>query len=31
MFLSESVILGLIGGIVGTAVGIAASLLMGPL
>ncbi len=31
MFLSESVILGLVGGIVGTAVGIAASLLMGPL
>ena len=31
MFLSEAVILGLIGGIVGTAIGIAASLLMGPL
>ena len=31
MFLSEAVILGLIGGIVGTAMGIAASLLMGPL
>ncbi len=31
IFLSEAVILGLVGGIVGTAVGIAASLLMGPL
>lgn len=31
MFLSEAAILGLIGGIVGTAMGIAASLLMGPL
>ena len=31
MFLSESVILGLIGGLVGTAVGIVASLIMGPL
>lgn len=31
MFLSEAAILGLIGGIVGTATGIAASLLMGPL
>jgi putative ABC transport system permease protein len=31
MFLSEAVILGLIGGIVGTATGIVASLLMGPL
>lgn len=31
MFLSESVILGLIGGLVGTGVGILASLLMGPL
>ena len=31
MFLSEAVILGLIGGVVGTAMGIAASLLMGPL
>jgi putative ABC transport system permease protein len=31
MFLSESVILGLVGGIVGTIVGIGASLLMGPL
>ena len=31
LFLSEAAILGLIGGIVGTATGIAASLLMGPL
>ena len=31
MFLSESVILGLVGGILGTIVGIGASLLMGPL
>jgi putative ABC transport system permease protein len=31
MFLSESIILGLVGGLVGTAVGLFASLLMGPL
>jgi len=31
MFLSESVILGLVGGLVGTGVGILASLIMGPL
>ena len=31
MFLSEAAILGLIGGIIGTTVGIAASLIMGPL
>ena len=31
MFLSEAAILGLIGGILGTAMGIAASLIMGPL
>ncbi len=31
MFLSESVILGLIGGLVGTAIGVFASLIMGPL
>jgi putative ABC transport system permease protein len=31
MFLSESVLLGLIGGLFGTAIGIVVSLLMGPL
>ena len=31
LFLSEAVILGLVGGVIGTAVGIAASMLMGPL